>query len=81
LGYRTVYTIAGGYITALLSPDKPMKHVWILALLGLVGGILGVIGSWGKGLGPDWYPISLALLSIPSVWLGGKLQKKKVNPS
>jgi len=77
LFYRTLYTVAGGYATAMLAPDKKMKHVWILAILGQIGGILGVVGSWGKGLGPEWYPIALAVLAIPSVYLGGKLLLKR----
>lgn len=76
LAYRTVYTILGGYITASLAPANPMKHVHILATIGTVAGILGLIGTWGKGLGPEWYPIMLVILGYPSVWFGGKLRKK-----
>jgi len=28
------------------------------------------------GLGPTWYPIALIVLSLPCVWLGGKLRIK-----
>src|SRR5678815_4756714 len=32
--YRIVYGIAGGYITARLAPDKPVKHAVLLAVVG-----------------------------------------------
>jgi hypothetical protein len=73
LSYRIVIGIAGAWLTAKLAPARPMRHaVW----LGCVGTILGLIGaavSWGKGLGPDWYPVTLAVLAIPQCWLGGRL--------
>ena len=74
LAYRTVYTILGGYVTALLAPQNAMKHVWILAALGQLGGIMGVIAGWN--LSAHWYPIALAVLAIPSVWLGGWLKTR-----
>lgn len=38
-GSRALFTIAGGYITARLAPDRPMRHAWILAGIGLVAGL------------------------------------------
>ncbi|HYD02925.1 MAG TPA: hypothetical protein VEC16_01375 [Alphaproteobacteria bacterium] len=73
--YRTIYTILGGYITALLAPTNPGKHVHILGIIGTVAGILGVIAGWN--LSAHWYPIALAVLAYPSVWIGGKLRLKK----
>ena len=58
--YRIVISIGGAWLTARLAPDKPMKHVMILAI-------------WNRGLGPRWYPIALAVLAIPQSWAGGKL--------
>jgi hypothetical protein len=81
LVYRTLYTIAGGFITAWLSPADPMKRVWVLAILGQAGGIAGVIFGWN--LSAHWYPIMIAVLAIPSVWFGGLLwlQMKGQTPS
>ncbi|MEP7167274.1 MAG: hypothetical protein ABI758_04815 [Candidatus Woesebacteria bacterium] len=76
LTYRTIYTVAGGYITAKLSPNKPMKHVTILASIGTLFAILGVMTNLQQALGPNWYPVALAVLSFPSVWVGGKLKTK-----
>jgi hypothetical protein len=72
--YRSIYTIAGGYVTAALAPDPPMRYVLILGLIGLVMGTLAAIVTIPMKLGPPWYPIALAVLALPCVWLGGKLK-------
>lgn len=71
--YRLAIGIGGAWLTARLAPAEPMKHALILGLVGTALGFLGVILTWGKGMGPAWYPISLAVLAIPECWLGGKL--------
>jgi MFS family permease len=70
LAYRTVWTILGGYVTARLAPFNPRRHVIILGILGTIGGIAGIFAGWQYG--HHWYPILLAVLAFPSVWLGGK---------
>lgn len=77
LAYRTAYTILGGYVTAALAPQRSMKHVFVLAVIGTAAGTLGLVVTWGKGLGPEWYPIALVILAFPSVWVGGRLAKSK----
>lgn len=76
LFYRSVYAVLGGYITARLAPQNPIKHVWILAIIGLIFAILGIVANSVSNLGPVWYPIWLAILTIPCVWLGGKLRER-----
>ena len=71
--YRIVISIGGAWVTARLAPEKPMKHAMILGVAGLVLGLVGVVATWNLGLGPRWYPISLAVLAIPQCWVGGKL--------
>ena len=71
--YRIVISIGGAWLTARLAPDKPMKHALILGLVGTVLGLVGVVATWNRGLGPRWYPIALAVLAIPQCWLGGRL--------
>jgi len=74
--YRSIYTVAGGYITAALAPDPPMRYVIILGLIGLVLGTVAAIVTIPMKLGPSWYPIALALLALPCTWFGGKLKTK-----
>ena len=75
--YRIVIGIAGAWFTARLAPDKPMKHAMALGYLGTVLGLVGVVASWGKALGPAWYPIALAVLAIPQSWVGGRLYESR----
>ena len=78
--YRTIYTVAGGYITARLAPNRPMGHALSLGVVGLFAAIAGTIATWDKGpeFGPKWYPLALVVTAIPCTWLGGKLAQHAV---
>ncbi|PYQ13663.1 MAG: hypothetical protein DMF80_14275 [Acidobacteria bacterium] len=73
--YRTVYGVAGAYIAARLTPDRPMQHALTLGALGLVVSIAGAVATWSRGpeFGPKWYPLALVVLAIPTAWAGGRL--------
>jgi surface polysaccharide O-acyltransferase-like enzyme len=73
--YRIVYGILGGYITARLAPDKPVKHAIVLGAVGFVLSLAGAVATWNRGpeFGPKWYPLALIAIAIPTAWLGGKL--------
>ena len=75
--YRTVYGVAGAYITARLAPDRPMMHALVLGGLGLVATIVGAVVTWNKGpaFGPYWYPLALIALAMPQSWAGGRLRE------
>lgn len=74
--YRSVYTVAGGYVTARLAPDKSMRHAIILGIVGIVAGSIGAVVAWD--LSPEhWYPIALVIGALPCTWLGGKLMMGK----
>jgi hypothetical protein len=77
--YRSIYTVAGGYVTAALAPNPPMRYVWILGLIGVVLGTIGAIVTIPMGIAPVWYPIALVVLGLPCVLLGGKLRSKKTS--
>jgi hypothetical protein len=73
LTYRTIYTLLGGFITARLAPRAPMRHVMVLALIGLAAGTAGAIVAITQAdLGPSWYPIALAVTAYPATWIGGR---------
>jgi hypothetical protein len=74
--YRTIYGVAGSYIAARLSPDRPVQHALALGLVGLVLSTVGAVATWGRGpeFGPAWYPVALIVLAMPCAWAGGKLQ-------
>ena len=71
--YRIVIGVGGAWHTARLAPDKAMKHAMILGYVGVVLALVGVVATWNLGLGPRWYPISLAVLAIPQCWAGGRI--------
>jgi len=73
LVYRTIYTIASGYVVAGLAPHRPMRHVFVLGVIGAIGGTAGLVATWNLGFGPRWYPVALAITAFPCVWLGGAL--------
>jgi hypothetical protein len=72
LAYRTVFTVAAGYLTAWLAPSRKLAHAVWLGAIGTVLGIVGAVTMWG--LGDQWYPIALVVLAVPSTWLGGWLR-------
>ena len=78
LSYRIVYTILGGYVTARMAPDSPMRHVWILGGIGFVFGLIGVIATMPMHMGPSWYPIAIAVTALPCTWLGGILAVRRI---
>jgi hypothetical protein len=79
LAYRSLFSVAGGFVTAWLAPRSPMRHVIILAVIGTAGGIAGVLATWNLNLGPHWYPIALAVTAFPLVWLGGRLYLRRAS--
>jgi hypothetical protein len=76
LSYRMLFAGLGGYITARLAPRSPMRHVAVVGVLGLIAGSAGAIAAISLAdLGPNWYPIALAVTAFPCVWLGGLLHR------
>jgi hypothetical protein len=71
IGYRAVLSFIGCYLTAKLAPHSPMKHAFVLGLIGLTLGSIGAIVA--ADLGPGWYAWTLAVIALPIAWLGGKL--------
>ena len=74
--YRSIYTVAGGYLTAALAPNRPMLYAVILGLIGIAASTAGAIVMIPRNLGPTWYPIALIVLALPCTWLGGKLKTR-----
>lgn len=78
--YRTVYGVAGAYLTARLAPNRPLEHALVLGVLGLAANVAGLVATWGRGpaYGHEWYPILLTALAIPTAWAGGWLRVARV---
>lgn len=73
--YRTVYGVAGSYLTAHLAPRRPMAHSMALGVAGLVASTAGAVATWNGGpeFEPKWYPLALIALALPTAWAGGWL--------
>ncbi|HKP70125.1 MAG TPA: hypothetical protein VJV05_12630 [Pyrinomonadaceae bacterium] len=76
LAYRTVLSIVGCYITARLAPSRPLFHSLVLGFIGLLAAGAAAIAVIPMGLSPAWYPIALALVSVPCAWLAGLLAER-----
>jgi hypothetical protein len=74
--YRSIYTVAGGYLTAALAPNRPMLYAVILGVIGIAASTAGAIVMMPLHLGPNWYPIALIILALPCTWLGGRLKTR-----
>lgn len=78
--YRTLYGIAGAYVTARLAPRRPMGHALLGGAIGLVLATAGAVATWDKGpeFGPHWYPLSLIATALPGAWAGGRAYEASV---
>ena len=71
--YRVVIGIVGAWITARLAPSKPMKHALVAGGIGALVALIGAAVTWNKNLGPHWYALLLAALSLPQSWVGARV--------
>jgi len=74
--YRTIFSVAGCYLTVRLAPSRPMLHSLILGTVGLLLSILGTVVNLKMDLSPMWFPIALVVVSLPCAWLGGWLASR-----
>lgn len=79
LTYRVIYQIVGGCVTAYLAPSRPILHSLVLGSIGLIISSAAAIAVIPLGWGPAWYPMALAISSLPSVWFGGWLATARMN--
>lgn len=67
-----VFSIAAGYLTALVAQTKPVQHAVVLGLLQLALGIGFELSYWA--LLPVWYHVVFLVLLLPGNVLGGMLR-------
>jgi hypothetical protein len=71
--YRVVAAIVGGYVTARLSPSRPVMHVLVLAGIGIVLSSAGAIAMWDAG--PAWYSLGIIAIAVPCSLLGERMNR------
>jgi hypothetical protein len=79
--YRILYTVIGGYVTARIAPSRPMRHAMVQGAIGLAAAIGGVIAASGRGadFGPFWYPLAVAAIALPGVWMGAQIRMRQLS--
>jgi hypothetical protein len=73
IAYRAVFSFAGCYLTAVLSPKDPLKHSLILGGIGTVLSAVGAVVTANMNIAPLWYGWSLVVTALPIAWMAGKL--------
>ena len=81
LSYRTIDSILGSYVAALLAPDRPLAHALMLGAIGVALSTVGALATWSKGpeFGPKWYPLTLVIIALPCSLIGGTIRQKQVS--
>lgn len=72
--YRFIYQVAGVYVGCLIAKDRAKALAWTSGILGTVLWLVGGIAQ--KDISPLWYPITGAILSIPSALLGLRIARR-----
>jgi len=77
VGLSIVYCVLGSYLAALLAPRFPMWHAMLLDAIGFVVSLAGAIYAIRAGnMGPNWYPVGIALTALPCAWIGGLVHRR-----
>jgi hypothetical protein len=73
-----LFGVALAYVTVRLAPARPMKHALVLGGIGTLLSLAGLLATLGRGpeFGPLWYPLALALASLPCCWLAATLASR-----
>jgi hypothetical protein len=81
LAYRIAYGLVAGIVVARLAPRAPMRHAAVLGVMGLALATIGAgVAVAQYDLGPVWYPVALAVVSFPTVWLGAAWHGRRQRP-
>ncbi len=70
-----IYSVASGYVTALVARQDGERHALYLGILLLAVGLMVQISVWA--LMPLWYHLPFLLLLIPAAMYGGRLRKNR----
>lgn len=73
--YRFIYQVIGCYVASMIAKERSNGAVWFMGVFGAIMWIAG--GLANQDLGPLWYSIVGAVLSVPSALLGQKLYNRK----
>jgi hypothetical protein len=78
LVYQVIIYAVGCFATVKLAPQDPMQHVLVLGGLGTILNLASGLGLATKnGVVFFWFYLSLAVLSLLTAWVSGKLYGMK----
>ncbi len=72
LGYSFLAAAAGGYVSAWVGSQNPLRTVLALAIIVLVLGAISALQAKGKQ--PLWYQVALRIISPLGVVAGGLIR-------
>lgn len=80
VGYRTLYALVAGYLTASLAQYRPVAHALGCGVCGFVFCLADAIETWSPGptFRPHWYAVVLLILVLPLAWLAGWLRWRQI---
>ena len=60
-----------------------MWHAMALGVIGFVISLIGAAVTWNAQppVGPHWYALAVAVISILCAWIGGKLREMELSRS
>jgi hypothetical protein len=74
----TFYTIAGGYLCALIAREHVRRATIGLMIGGEIVGIASQVAAWREV--PHWFGFALLILFPPAIWIGSMLQARGQRP-
>ena len=73
IAYRSLFTLFGGWLAARLSARSDLRDVQILAGLGFLAGVAGLV-AWSvtPDMGPLWFAVLIPVTGVVFTLLGGR---------
>jgi hypothetical protein len=77
--WRSVGAVVLGFVVlaALALGAAPVLHALAPGVVRVVRSSAGAAGGMMKQLGPNWYPIAIAVTALPCAWLGELLHRDR----
>lgn len=70
--YSLLFSVLGGYVTALLARRREVLHAFILGVLQLAMGVAATVKFYDTA--PLWFHLIILVLLVPANVLGGQLR-------
>jgi hypothetical protein len=76
---NTLYSVAGGYLCAVIARAAVRKATIALMIFGEIMGVVATVLAWNTE--PHWYAFALLVLYPVAVWLGSRLRSGGAQPA